>query len=202
MSIEKIIIKPTSNFERKTLIYPHLQKKVFHFTKTQENYEGIIKDNSIKNNRSGDFSYTREASAVSYGNYKGYVSVFNLSLLSDDQVFGKDSIGEEDSIHGIIDCLNFFEYDYFFIFKDKIIPDLIDCNAPKMDGHVGKIHIPHAEYYYNDAISLDLVEKILIVDNSGIIPEKTEYEESEGRDDPLEEFIKKIELNDKKTRFR
>lgn len=194
MSIEKIIVKPSSHLERKKVIYPHLKNKVFHCTKAAENYDGIIKENYILNNKNGNFQTTTTVSHNSYATVNGYVSVFNLSALSDDQVFGKDSMGEEDSIRGVIECLNFFQYNYFFIFKDEIISDLIHWDMPKSSVMVGYTHIPYAKYYYNDCISLDLVEKILIVDESEIIEEKSciDLKNYDSQSDNIAEWFKKF----------
>lgn len=66
-------------------LLPILRGYVFHVT-TRSGFQAITKDGFIRNNQNGLFPYSFPQSNRSYARTRGYVSLFDLRAISDDQL--------------------------------------------------------------------------------------------------------------------
>lgn len=148
-------IKILKNREEELL--PLLRDKIFHYVNTYEKYEKILSSGEIKNNKSKKFDFSYPQSENSYGSEKGYVCLFDLKKVTDEQLFGGEGI------LGILSKLYFLQYNIFFILKDDIEDSLISWERAEQERAYKKIYIPYGEYWFDGNINLNFVEKVIIV---------------------------------------
>jgi hypothetical protein len=148
---EESLILPLDALESQLL--PRLVGRVFHVT-TPEAYTRILSDRFIKSNKAGDFPFTWEKSESSYFRKRGCVCVFDLRSATREQVND-----------GLLKCPPWSNNQVvFLLLKESCYQRLIPWTIAKSDVGFREMYVPYVEVGYPDAISLDDVERVLLVD--------------------------------------
>lgn len=137
-------------------ILPILRGNVFHVT-NRAGFKGITKDRLIRSNKQGEFPYSYPQSDRSYARTRGYVSLFDLKTISDDELenalrkfyFLNPSFTENNPI--------------FLILSRSIYSTLIPWTRAR-DEHAWKeMFIPHVESFHQGDISVSCISRVVSV---------------------------------------
>ena len=137
-------------------LLPELLGRVFHVT-SQSRYEEILGCGMVRNNADGSLGNTYPQSAISLGRKRGYVCLFDLRSLSEDQ------------LQSALDCFFFLSPyplgdDLAFLFlRHEVHGDLTLWDHIRSEVPVGEFRIPHAECWYPSDLPLSAVQDVLLV---------------------------------------
>ncbi len=153
LKIERLSL---SHARLKESLLPLLRGNVFHMT-TRAGFLGITKDGLIRNNKNGLFTYSFPQSNRSYARNRGWVSLFDLGTLSDDQV--ERALG------------NFYflnpphvENNPFFLFLTKSFHHkLVPWTHAGDEQTLQEMFIPIVEGFYPEDIPITCINRVVAV---------------------------------------
>jgi hypothetical protein len=133
-------------------LLPTLMGSVFHIT-CRTSYQGILNVGAIQNNRDNRFAYSVPQSVNSYGRKRGYVCLFDLRHVPDEEL---------DLALDKFYLLNPHYCDgnpIFLVLDEAFHADLILWKA----GNICEMRIPHVESWYPGDIEIRKVRRVIDV---------------------------------------
>jgi hypothetical protein len=149
MNIQRLSI-PATDLEDRLL--PELLGSVFHVT-SRSGYEGIMETGAILNNRDNRFKYTYPQSADNFGRKRGWVCLFDLRDVPDEE------------LEWALKKLYFLNPGYcqdnpiFLILDESFHDDVLSWRA----GNLKEVRIPHVEAWYPSDIDVAKIWKVIDV---------------------------------------
>lgn len=153
LKIERLFL---SQAQLEEYLLPILRGNVFHVT-THSGFQGIKKDGFIRNNQSGLFPYSFPQSNRSYARNRGWVSLFDLRAISDDQLQTALS--------------NFYflappnaEGNPFFLFLSETYhPQVVPWTHARDEEAWQEMFIPFAEGFHKGDIPISCISRVVEV---------------------------------------
>ena len=145
-----------SHARLKESLLPVLRGNVFHVT-TRAGFLGITKDGFIRNNKNGLYTYSFPQSNRSYARNRGWVSLFDLRTLSEDQV--------ERALENFY-FLNppYTENNPFFLFlSESLHHKLVPWTHARDEQAWQEMFIPIVEGFYPEDIPITCISRVVAV---------------------------------------
>lgn len=149
MKVETLTISAQKLRDR---LLPTLLRSVFHVT-SHSSYQSILKAGAIKNNKDNRFDYTFPQSVNSYGRKRGYVCLFDLRHVPNEELelaLTKFYFLNPPRCNG---------NPIFLVLDEAFQADLIPWTA----GSICEMRIPYVECWYPGDIELRKVRRVIDV---------------------------------------
>lgn len=162
-------------------LLPILRGNVFHVT-TRSGFNGITKDGFIRNNKSGLFSSSFPQSNRSYARNRGWVSVFDLRAISDDQL--QTAL----SNFYFLAPPNTEDNPFFLFLSESHHPQLVSWSQARDEEAWKEMFIPIVEGFYPGDIPISCISRVIAV--KIIRPRKRQSSLSEQMDKAVQDLYK------------
>ena len=137
-------------------LLPILRGKVFHVT-NRSGLIGITKDALIRSNKNGEFPFTFPQSTRSYARARGYVSLFDLRAISDDQ------LGRALDNFYFLNPPKAEDNPIFLILSTSLYPALIPWTIARDENAWKEMFIPYGEAFHQGDIPVSSISRVISV---------------------------------------